>query len=81
MQKYHQNELRFKDVYSRNNMPKLEYVAYVINLNTFESIETHWIALQVNVDNGSVSYDATLLDSFAVENIPKEKKSWKTKIS
>ena len=30
------------------------------------------IALYVNGDNGSASYDATYFDSFGVEHIPKE---------
>ena len=32
----------------------------------------HWITFHVNVDNKSTSYDATYVDSFGVEHIPKE---------
>ena len=47
-------------------------MAYVINLDLYELIETHWIAFYVNDDNGSASYDATYFDSFGVEHIPKQ---------
>ena len=40
--------------------------AYIINLDKFESIGTHWIALDVNAEN------VTYFDSFGVEYIPKE---------
>ena len=40
--------------------------AYVINLDQFKSIQTHWIALYVNGNN--IIY----FDSFGVEHIPKE---------
>ena len=39
---------------------------YVINLDEYKSIGTHWIALHVNGDN--VTYSG----SFGVEHIPKE---------
>ena len=45
--------------------------AYVINLDEYESIETHWIVLNVN-DQKNVIYS----DSFEVENIPKEIKNF-----
>ena len=41
-------------------------MAYVINLDEYKSIGTHWIALYVNAKN--VSY----FDSFRVEHIPKK---------
>ena len=40
--------------------------SYIINLEEYESIETYWIALYVNVEN------VTWFDSFGVEHIPKE---------
>ena len=40
--------------------------AYVINLDEYKSIGTHWITLYVNGDN------ITYFDSFGVEYIPKE---------
>ena len=33
---------------SRNNLQKTKDGAYVINLDEYESIGTHWIALYVN---------------------------------
>ena len=40
--------------------------AYIINLDEYESIVTHWIALYVNAEN------VTYFDSFGVEYIPEE---------
>ena len=40
MQKYYQNEPIFYGVYL-NSFPKLKDGAYVINLDEYESIETH----------------------------------------
>ena len=45
MQKYYQNKPKFNDVYSRNNLPKIKNGAYVINLDEYKSIGTHWLAL------------------------------------
>ena len=44
--------------------------AYVINLNGFKSIGTHWITLYVNGNNIIYFY------SFGVEHIPKEVKKF-----
>ena len=44
IQKY-QNEPKFNGVYSRNNLPKKKDGAYVTNLDEYELIGTHWIAL------------------------------------
>ena len=60
------NEREFNSVYSRNNLPKIKDRGYVINLDDYESIETHWIASYV--DSNHVIY----FDSFRVEHIPKE---------
>ena len=54
-QKSYQNEPKFNGVYSRNNLPKVRDEAYVINLDEYESIETHWIALYVNGNNRRAS--------------------------
>ena len=58
--------------YFRNNLHIIKDGAYVINLDEFNSIGTHWIALYVNGNNGSASYDAVHFDSFGAEHIPKE---------
>ena len=47
IQKYYQNE----PVYSRNNLPKLNDVEYVINLGELKSIGTYWKTLYVNGKN------------------------------
>ena len=67
MIKYYENESRFNGVYSRNNSPnKIRDRTYVINLDEYSDIGTHWIALWVNINN------VTYFDSFGVEHIPKE---------
>ena len=73
VQKYYQNEPGFNGVDSRNNLPKHNSVkkkdeAYVINLDEYSDIETHWVALYVQ------NNDVTYFDSFWVERIPKEVK-------
>ena len=78
---YH-NEPKFNGVYSIINLPKIKDGAYVINLDGFKSIGTHWIALDVNNKNIRGSYEAIYFDSFAVEQIPKKfnKFVWNKKI-
>ena len=66
IQKYYQNEPRFSGVYSIKNLHKTMDVEYVISLDDYESIRTHWIALHVNGD--SVTY----VDSSGVKYIPKK---------
>ena len=51
IQKYYQNEPKLNGVYSRNNLSKIKDGIYIINLDGYESIETYWIALYVNVKN------------------------------
>ena len=71
IQAYYQNEPRFNGVYSRDNLPdKIKDGAYVVNLDEYSDIGTHWIALYVN--NRIVTY----FDSFGVEHIPKEIKKF-----
>ena len=71
IQKYYQNELRFNGVYSRDNLSdEIKDGAYVINLDEYSDIGTHWIALYIL--NNSVTY----FDSFGVEHIPKEIKTF-----
>ena len=67
IQEYYQNEPRFNGVFSRDNLPNnIKNVAYVINLDDYHDIGTHWVALYVN--NKIVTY----FDSFGAEHIPKE---------
>ena len=62
IQTHYPNEPKLNGVYSRNNLSKIKDWAYVINLDQYESIETHWIALYVNVKNVTYFY------SFGVEH-------------
>ena len=69
--KYYENKSKFNGVYSRNNLPnKIKDGVYVINLDEYSDIGTHWIALYVK------NNDITYFDSFVVEHIPKETKAF-----
>ena len=70
IQKYYRNEPRFNGVYSRGNQPKTKDGTYVINLDEYSDIGTHWVALYVN--NNCVTY----FDCFGVEHIPQEIKAF-----
>ena len=62
---YYQNKPRFNGVYSRDNLPdKIKDGIYVINLDEYSDIGTHWLALYVNTKT------ATCFDSSEVEHIP-----------
>ena len=74
IQKYYQNEPRFNTVYPGDNVPdKTKGGAYVINLDEYSDIGTHWIALY------SLDKNVTYFDSFGVEHIPKEIKMFSVK--
>ena len=61
IQKYYEN------VFSRDNLPnKIKDGGYVINLDDYSDIGTHWVALYVK------NNDITYFDSFGVEHIPME---------
>ena len=46
IRKYYKNEPRFNGVFSRNNLPKkIKDGAYIINLDEYADVGTHWIAL------------------------------------
>ena len=48
---YYINEPRFNGIYSRNNLPKIiKKGAYIINLDEYENIGTHWLALFVKTN-------------------------------
>ena len=68
IQEYYQNEPRFNGVFSRDNLPNnnIKNGAYVINLDEYHDIGTHWVALYVN------NKIVTCFDSFRVEHILKE---------
>ena len=49
IQEYYQNEPRFNGVFSRDNLlNSIKDGAYVINLDEYRDIGTHWIELYVN---------------------------------
>ena len=71
IQKYYQNESRFNGVFSRNNLPKkIKDGAYVINLDEYADVGTHWIALFCNRN------ETVYFDSFGVEHVPEENKEF-----
>ena len=49
LERVHENEPRFNAVFSRNNLPKkVKDGAYVISLDEYADVGTHWIALFCN---------------------------------
>ena len=63
---YYQNEPRFNGVYSRDNLSKtIKDGAYVINLDEYAYVGTHWIALYVSNNEIIIYY-------IYVEHVPKE---------
>ena len=66
-QNYYQNEPRFNGIYSRDNLlKKMKHGVYVINLNEYVDVGTHWIVLYV------LNIEIIYFDSFGVEHVPKE---------
>ena len=43
IQKYYQNEPRFNDVFSRDNLPRTKDGTYVINCDEYSDIGTNWV--------------------------------------
>ena len=76
IQKYYKNEPRFNGVFSRNNLPeynsikKIKDGAYIINLDEYADVGTHWIALFCNRN------EIVYFDSFGVEHVPEEIKEF-----
>ena len=67
IQNYYKDEPTFNGVYSSDNLPKkINNVAYVVNLDEYKNIGTHWISLFVK--NNEVIY----FDSFGVEYVPNQ---------
>ena len=62
MQKYYQNDPRFNEVYSRDNLPKIKDGANVINLDEYSDIETHSIALHALNNNGIMLFILIVLE-------------------
>ena len=71
IQRYYENRPRFNGFYSRNNLPKkIKDGAYVINLDEYANVGTHWIDLFCN--KNEIAY----FDIFGVEHVPKEIKEF-----
>ena len=66
-----QNEPRFNGVFPRDNLPtKIKDGVYVINLDKYADVGTHWIALFCNRN------EIVYFHSFGVEHVPKEIKEF-----
>ena len=71
IQKYYKNEPRFNGVFSRNNLPKkIKDGAYVINLDQYADVGTHWIALFCSRN------EIVYFNIFGAEHIPEEIKEF-----
>ena len=71
IQRYYKNEPRFNGTNSRNYLPKkIKDGAYVINLDEYADVGTHWIALFCNKN------EIVYFNSFGVEHAPKEIKEF-----
>ena len=71
IQRYYKNEPRFNDVFSWNNLPKtIKNGAYVINLDVYTDLGTHWIALFCRKS------EIVSFDSFGVEHVLEEIKEF-----
>ena len=67
IQKYYEDEPRFNGVFSRNNLTtKIKHGAYVINLDEYADVGTHWIALFSNRNQ------IVCFESSGVEHVPEE---------
>ena len=71
IQKYYENEQKFNGAFSRDNLPKkIKVGGYVINLDEYADVGTHWIALFCR--KSKIIY----FNSFGVEHIPEEIKEF-----
>ena len=70
IEKYYHNLTKFNGVHCGDNLPKVKDGAYVINLDEYYDIGTHWIPSYVLND------DVTYFDSFGVEHTPRDIKAF-----
>ena len=68
---FYQNERKFNVDYSRSNLLKVKDAEYLMNLEGYKSLGTHWINLYMNGNK------ATYLNSLGVKHILKEIKKIK----
>ena len=70
-EEFDKNQTKFNGVYSRGNLPKeIKDGVYVIKLDEYADVGTHWIALSCK--RSKIVY----FDSFDVEHIPEEIKEF-----
>ena len=71
IQKYYKIESRFNGVFFKKNLPKkIKDGAYVINLDEYADVGTHWIALFCSRN------EVVYFDSFGVEHVSEEIKEF-----
>ena len=71
IKRYYQNEPRFNGVFARDNLPKkIKDGPYVINLDEYAYVGTHWIPLFCK------KTEIVYFDSLGVEHIPEEIKEF-----
>ena len=71
IQKYYQNEPRFNRVFSIDNLPEtIKNGTYLINLNEYADVGTHWIASSCRKS------EIVYFNSFDVEHVPAEIKEF-----
>ena len=71
IQKYYHNKPNLAGLYLRNDLPKslpktMKDNAYVINLNEYKSIETHWIALYASGNNLTYFGNKNIMNVFRI---------------
>ena len=66
IQNYYQKEPKINGIIQETTYLKKKGGPYIINLDEYKSIGTHWIVLHINDNN------VTYFDSFGVEHIPKK---------
>ena len=83
IQKYYKNEPRFNGFYSRDNLPEhssteIKDGTYIINLDEYSDIGTHWVALYMQNNNNDNNNNKSVIyfNSFGVEHITKEIKAF-----
>ena len=75
VKEYYENEPRFNGLSSTNNLPKkIKDGAYVINLDEYADVGTHWIASFFNRN------EIVYFDSFSVGYVPVGNKNIKANI-
>ena len=67
LEMYYQNNPRFNGFLSKHNLLKtIKDGAYIINLDEYADVGTHWIVLLCNRN------EIVYFDSFGVEHVPEE---------